>query len=161
MIKQRCPEIESCDPKQKYLGNYINLTTKRTDHSETDRHSYTFKEFLLLWLPMEWLVSASENKGFSLINLFLFSSFTYSHWTIKIIRNNHFCQRYVVFHPRECYIKTILASFSNLCLVCEFYDVVIVGVICYFDSSTCEMNTHFHFLMDVLSTFGWVQSYAF
>jgi len=46
-------------------------------------------------------------------------------------------------------------------LVSEFDDVVVVGEICYFDSSTCEMDAHFHFLMHVLSVRGWVQSYAF
>ena len=94
--------------------------------------------------------------------LSLISSFSdLSHWTVKTIRNNHFCQSYVVVHPRECYIKTILTAFFNFCFVCEFDDVVVVGEICNFDSSACEMDTHFHFLMHVLSAFGWVQSYTF
>jgi len=98
------------------------------------------------------------NKGSLCLNIFLF---VHSHWTIKTIRNNHFSQRYVVVHPRELYIKLILTAFFNLCFVWEFYYVVVVWEICYFDSSTCEMDTHFHFLMHVLSVRGWVQSYAF
>ena len=50
--------------------------------------------------------------------------------------------------------KTILAAFSNLCLVCEFHYVVEVGDISYFDSSTCEMDAHYYFLMHVLSVAG-------
>jgi len=104
------------------------------------------------------LSSASASKVSSRIMLFLF---IHSHWTIKTIRNNHFCQRYVVVHETELYKKTILAAFFNICLVCELHNVVVVGEICYFDSSTCEMDAHFHFLMHVLSCEGWVQSYAF
>jgi len=48
-----------------------------------------------------------------------------------------------------------------MCLVCEFHDVVVVGEICYFNSSTCEMDAHFNFLMQVRSFRGWIQSFAF
>ena len=60
----------------------------------------------------------------------------------------------VVHETTEFYKKTILAAFSNPCLVCEFDDVAVFGEICYFDSSTCEMDAHFNFLMHVLSAFG-------
>jgi len=35
-----------------------------------------------------------------------------------------------------------------------FLTVDVVGEIWYSDSSTCEMDVHFHFLMYVLSTLG-------
>ena len=67
----------------------------------------------------------------------------------------------VVHETPELYKKTIIAAFSNPMLVCELDDVVVVGEISYFDSSTCEMDAHFHFLIHVLSGEGRVQSYAF
>jgi len=60
----------------------------------------------------------------------------------------------MVVNFTEFYKKTILTAFSNHCRVCEFHYVLIVGEICYFDSFTSEMDTHFHFLMHVLSVLG-------
>ena len=98
---------------------------------------------------------------FSRHTLLLFL-FVLSHWTFKTIRNNHFCQCYVIVHEStEWYKKTIIAAFFYHCLVWEFDDVVVVGKICYIDSSTCEMDAHFYFLMHDLSVRGWVQSLAF